>query len=175
MLEHVPGKNHTAADALSCPLGCDEGKEDNRDVQMLPENAFICVMDEDSPGSLENQIINRQQAFEDVLNDPNAYLGLHRTDTITGPIWKAATSQKLVIPPDNNIRREIMKVWHDSPPVGHPGQDETTRRVTQRYHWPGAKHWIAEYVRGCATCQQNKNITHRIRTPLYRIPSEPSA
>jgi hypothetical protein len=142
---------------------------------MLSEDAFIRIMDEDSPGSLENQIMDHQADFEDVLDNPDAYPGLERIDTPTGPMWKTATSQKLVIPPDNNIRREIMKVWHDSPPAGHPGRDETTRRVTQRYHWPGAKHWIAEYVRGCATCQQNKNITHRIRTPLYRIPSEPSA
>jgi len=29
--------------------------------------------------------------------------------------------------------------------------------------------WIANYVKGCATCQQNKIITHRKRTPLYGI------
>src|SRR5258707_12592565 len=31
------------------------------------------------------------------------------------------------------------------------------------------KAWIADYVTGCATCQQNKNVTHRPRIPLYRI------
>jgi hypothetical protein len=94
---------------------------------------------------------------------------------MAGPIWRATTSQKLVIPPNDEIRREIMKVWNDSPPAGHLGRDETTRRITQRYYWPGAKHWIADYLKGCATCQQNKNITHHTQTPLYRIPSEPSA
>ena len=29
LLEHVPGKTHTAADALSQPPGSDEGKKDN--------------------------------------------------------------------------------------------------------------------------------------------------
>jgi hypothetical protein len=90
-------------------------------------------------------------------------------------MWRSLPSQKLVVPPDDDIQRQIMKVWHNSPPAGHPGRDETTRRVTQRYYWPGAKHWIADYVRGCATCQQNKNLTHRPRTPLYQIPSEPMA
>jgi hypothetical protein len=94
---------------------------------------------------------------------------------MAGPIWRATTSQKLVIPPNDEIRREIMKVWNDSPPAGHLGRDETTRRITQRYYWPGAKHWIADYLKGCATCQQNKNITHHAQTPLYRIPSESSA
>ena len=34
------------------------------------------------------------------------------------------------------------------------------------------KEWIADYVKGCATCQQNKILTHRQRTPTYRIPSQ---
>src|SRR5712675_345524 len=29
--------------------------------------------------------------------------------------------------------------------------------------------WIAQYVKGCSTCQQNKIITHRKCTPPYRI------
>jgi len=31
------------------------------------------------------------------------------------------------------------------------------------------RQWIADYVKGCATCQQNKILTHQIKTPLYRI------
>ena len=34
--------------------------------------------------------------------------------------------------------------------------------------------WIAQYVKGCGPCQQNKILTHRTKVPLYRIniPSE---
>jgi hypothetical protein len=32
--------------------------------------------------------------------------------------------------------------------------------------------WIANYVKGCAVCQQNKILTHRKKTPLYRITTE---
>jgi hypothetical protein len=31
------------------------------------------------------------------------------------------------------------------------------------------KDWIANYVKGCATCQQNKNLTHKTRAPQYKI------
>jgi hypothetical protein len=34
------------------------------------------------------------------------------------------------------------------------------------------KDWIAEYVKGCATCQQSKVQTHKTKTPLYRIGTE---
>jgi hypothetical protein len=35
--------------------------------------------------------------------------------------------------------------------------------------WPGMKTWIANYVKGCATCQQNKNLTHKTCAPPYKI------
>jgi hypothetical protein len=31
------------------------------------------------------------------------------------------------------------------------------------------KGWIANYVKGCTTCQQSKILTHRKKMPLYRI------
>jgi hypothetical protein len=35
------------------------------------------------------------------------------------------------------------------------------------------KEWIMEYVKGCTICQQNKILTHRKKTPIFHIPSEP--
>jgi len=35
--------------------------------------------------------------------------------------------------------------------------------------------WIAEYVKGCTTCQQSKNVTHKKNIPLYCIPTEDNA
>jgi len=37
------------------------------------------------------------------------------------------------------------------------------------------KEWIANYMKGCAICQQNKIITHRTKVPPYRIPTEANA
>jgi hypothetical protein len=58
--------------------------------------------------------------------------------------------------------------YHDGL-TGHPGRDETTRKVLGRFAWPGARQWIEQYVKGCAVCQQNKNLTHRVHVPLYKI------
>jgi hypothetical protein len=59
-IEHVPGKLHLAADALSRPSGEDQGKDDNEAMIMIPESAFIRVTDEDPPESLENRITQSQ-------------------------------------------------------------------------------------------------------------------
>jgi len=44
-----------------------------------------------------------------------------------------------------------------------------TRRVLHSYLWPGGRAWIDQYIKGCATCQQNKNLTHVKKPPLYKI------
>ncbi len=37
------------------------------------------------------------------------------------------------------------------------------------------RQWVADYVKGCSICQQNKTITHPRKTPLYRITTQPEA
>ncbi len=70
--------------------------------------------------------------------------------------------------PDTS-KRNLMTLIHDHPTAGHPGRDETIRKATEILPWTGMQQWIADYVKGCATCQQNKIMTHKKRIPLYRI------
>ena len=65
-----------------------------------------------------------------------------------------------------------MTLMHDHPTAGHPGQDETLRRMQEKYWWPKMKSWITDYMKGCATCQQNKILTHWQKTPVYWISSQ---
>jgi transposase InsO family protein len=75
----------------------------------------------------------------------------------------------LVVPPDDALKRRILREYHDHWGAGHPGCDETIRKVQNNYFWPIQKTWIEQYVKGCTTCQQNKNLTHVTRTPLYKV------
>ena len=79
---------------------------------------------------------------------------------------------KIIVPPILEVKRGIMTLMHDHPTAGHPGRDETIRKTKEKYWWPRMKEWIADYVKGCATCQQNKILTHQQKTPIYRIPSQ---
>src|SRR5487761_1453758 len=171
-LKHVPGKLHTAADALSRPPRADQGALDNQEMTMIPEPTFIKVLNEDSPGSLEHRITMCQQHYLSTMKlwETSGAIEQHLTNTQT--MWKDTLKGRLVVPPDNDIRRQIMNIWHEGPTGGHPGRDETTRRIEEHYYWPGARVWIADYIKGCASCQQNKNLTTRQKTPLYRIPVE---
>jgi hypothetical protein len=63
----------------------------------------------------------------------------------------------------------LMLLTYDHPTAGHPGREETIRKAKKLWRWKGMNEWIASYVKGCATCQQNKILTHRKKTPLYWI------
>jgi hypothetical protein len=65
-----------------------------------------------------------------------------------------------------------MLLTHDHPTTGHSGRDETIRKAKKFQSWKGMNEWIANYVKGCAICQQNKILTHQKKTPLYWITTE---
>ena len=113
---YILGKTNIPPDALLRLPGVDQGKEDNQQVTVLPEQKF--------------------------------------------KVATAMLQPKISVPPINVVKRGIMNLMHDHPSAGHPGQDETLCKTQERYHWPGMKEWIANYVKGCAICQQNKIITH---------------
>jgi len=66
-------------------------------------------------------------------------------------------------------KHSLMTLVHDHYTTGHPRRDETIRKAKQHASWDGINSWIADYVKGCTTCQQNKILTHKKKIPLYRI------
>jgi Integrase zinc binding domain/RNase H-like domain found in reverse transcriptase len=128
---YIPGKTNVPPDVLSRSPDADQGKEDNKDIVIIPDEKFkIATM------NLEG---------------------------------------KIKVPNLNEIKRGIMRLVHDLPTAGHPGRDETLRKMQEHYYWPHMKEWITDYVKGCAICQQNKILTHQRKTPVYCIPTEPNA
>ena len=80
---------------------------------------------------------------------------------------------QIIVPNVKEVKRAIVSKAHDTPTAGHPGRDETLRRVQQNYWWSGMKQWINDYVKGCAICQQTKVQTHKHPIPTYCIPTTP--
>jgi len=117
--------------------------------------------------SLQSKVQDAQKSHRTTLKEWKSTHSIEELDD-----W--VKERRLVIPPDERLKREILQTLHDVPTAGHPGQDETFTQVSQVYWWPGMRTWITDYVAGCAICQQNKNVTHRKRTPLYRIPTSES-
>ena len=93
---------------------------------------------------------------------PHKFVNLATADYVTPGILE----------PKEERKWKIMVFAHTHPSAGHPGRDETIRKAKQIQSWPGMTTWITDYVKGCTTCQQNKILTHKPKTPLYRIITE---
>src|SRR6266545_2497071 len=109
VLEHVPGKLHVAADALSQPPGADKGKDDNQGVTLLPEPLFIKVADEDSPGSLEDHITIAQKHHQQTMNQWHQKGWIKPLGLEGAVIWKDP-NLRLAIPPSLDIYQKMMNV-----------------------------------------------------------------
>jgi len=99
--------------------------EQCKTCQQNKEATIIWIADEDSSGSLEQHIVQMQNSYHEILEDTTKYQSLECIPDSKGFIWRNQEG-KLVIPPDDNIRREIINIWHDIPSAGHPGRDKTT-------------------------------------------------
>ena len=77
---------------------------------------------------------------------------------------------KVYVPKDEDIRREVVRIYHDSPPAGHPGRWKTYELVSRNYWWPGLSTFVERYVSGCDTCVRTKNTSHRPVGPLQPNP-----
>jgi RNase H-like domain found in reverse transcriptase/Integrase zinc binding domain len=170
-LQHIPGKLHTTADALSQPMGADKGKDDNQQMTMIPEAAFIRLAGPNSDGSIEHTISIIQNQNHTLMEEWIGIYPIEHVDNLDESFWRDIKGRWLVIPPDQGLKCELMNTWHEGSINSHPRRDETIRCINREYFWPGAQGWITEYIKGCATCQQNKNLTHRIKTPIFQIPS----
>jgi hypothetical protein len=67
------------------------------------------------------------------------------------------------------LRRGAVELNHDLPVVRHPGARKTHQLLHQQYWWPRDSLFVAKYMKGCATCQANKPITHHNPPPLNPI------
>ena len=68
---------------------------------------------------------------------------------------------KVYVPKDSKLRMEIIKLHHDTPVAGHPGQWKTLELVLHNYWWPNITKDVKGYVSGCDKCQQMKSFSEK--------------
>jgi hypothetical protein len=60
---------------------------------------------------------------------------------------------KVHVPPDEELRKEVTRLHHNTLEAGHPGEQKTLELVTRNYWWPGITVFIKKYVETCNACQ----------------------
>ena len=81
----------------------------------------------------------------------------------------------IYLPPDEDLRADIIQAHHDTPIAGHPGRYKTEELITRTYWWPGIRRDVIRYVMGCQTCQRVKYRRESLHAPLQpnEVPTRP--
>ncbi|ESZ91789.1 hypothetical protein SBOR_7827 [Sclerotinia borealis F-4128] len=64
---------------------------------------------------------------------------------------------KLWVPPDDELKVQIIFRTHSSGPAGHPGRTKTIDLVSRNYWWPQMHKEIGAYVQACELCVRTKS------------------
>ncbi|KAI5351062.1 hypothetical protein L3X38_003953 [Prunus dulcis] len=79
-----------------------------------------------------------------------------RTDCSVRNDGALLVGNRLYVPHDEALKREILEEAHNSAFAMHPGSTKMYHTLREHYWWPFMKKEIAEYVRKCLICQQVK-------------------
>ena len=60
---------------------------------------------------------------------------------------------KIYVPKDEELRAEVVQLYHDVLVAGEGGRWKTVELVTRNYWWPGVTRDVGKYVEGCDLCQ----------------------
>lgn len=183
-LIYRPGKTQKA-DGLSRRADHKEGVEnDNSDRILIPIERFSSL----SINALTGQVIDegdrelRQRIKDSNVHDDVVQIAMDtilsngpRTITKGLQDWNIEDGivlhrGRIYIPKDDDLRRDLLKLFHDSPVAGHPGKHRTLELLSQDYWWPNMSRFVDNYVKGCAVCQATKPHNHPARIPL--MPNE---
>ena len=146
---------------------------------MLPDELFMNLIDTE----LQERILTCEKLDSDAMEALKVLLEDGPTNIRNQlPDWtveRVGEKQVLYyrgknyIPKDEELRKDIAKMFHDHPMAGHPGELETYNSIRQHYWWPGLRTYVKNYVQGCGTCQQFKSTDNQQSPPFFQQKEHP--
>jgi RNase H-like domain found in reverse transcriptase/Integrase zinc binding domain len=158
-LLHFPGTANKA-DPLSQQPNFHDGSDDNTDTLVLLPSLFINTL---TLSSLDERVRGHQIKRPELLSQWSLSHNLTKLDNF---YWHG---DQLVVVDNDDLRRGVISLYHDSLTAGHPGISKTIWSITRDYWWPNMKDTITNYVKGCALCQSRKNNPTNPKPPLFPI------
>jgi hypothetical protein len=161
-IKHKPGILNKA-DALSRRPDYPHKPESDWETA-FPNSMFInaATIDTTIPAMMA-----AQHDHQDYFTSITEKYSLHQN----GHVW-FYPSNKLVVPDNNELKRGVISLFHDSTTAGHPGTLRTKLAIEKDFWWPILLQDVKSYVQGCATCQSTKPRTNQPKPPYHPISTE---
>ena len=64
--------------------------------------------------------------------------------------------ERVVVPQSTDLRKEILREFHCSRFVVHPGGTKMYHDLRRQYYWSWMKRHVGDFIQRCLTCQQVK-------------------
>lgn len=177
-LHHMPGSVMGRPDAISRKAGLERGEKDNEGLVMLKPELFRYLLrataldfdgeDEPTVRRIKDCTVPREESVDKALLLKNPNWKEHPDGLLTH-------RERIYVPPDEELRADIIKAHHDTPIAGHPGRYKTQELITRTYWWPGIRRDVTRYVEGCQACQRVKYHRESPHAPLQpnEVPTSP--
>jgi len=145
-LKHVAGRSMGRADSLSRRVDWAEGVErDNENQVMLKEEWLEVRVMEQLIEGLEEEIVKKiketkgkdKEVIKVVEEMKKAGVKVLRNEEWQIEEGLVLKEGRVYVLKDKKLRVEIIRLYHDTPIVGHRGQWKTVELVTRNYWWPG--------------------------------------
>ena len=178
-IHYHPGKANVVADALSrkASCSCTSASAVHDTLCQEMEKLNLAIVSEGTLANitltptLRDRIVEAQKnnaGMEKIRqrlmeNDPKAAC-FHQDGE--GVLW---FNNRLVVPIDLELRKQILEEAHLSRYSIHPGSNKMYQDLKQRFWWTRMKREIARYVSECDTCQRVKASHLRSAGPLQPL------
>lgn len=179
VISHKPGMSNGRADALSrrSDHQKDDGDDNNDRILLKPEQFRISASQRGHALVVADKGILRQiKGCSD--KDAEVAEALAKVQDMGPPrLQKEFTDWnleqglllfrgKVYIPKNIELRRDLVKIHHDSLAAGHPGRWKTLELLSRNYWWPGMSKFMNEYVSTCDSCNRTKTFPAKPQGPL---------
>ena len=61
--------------------------------------------------------------------------------------------ENIYVSDDSELKKLILKYFHDKPYSSHPGYQKTLKKMKKFYYWPNLKKEVVNFVAICLYCQ----------------------
>jgi hypothetical protein len=128
-------------------------------------------LDNGEYASLQERITKDQKENKASKKQIAQWTNTHQMTKHADVWWK---EDQIVVAGDNNLKREVIHYFHDTPSAGHPGITNSYELAKQDTWWPNMKQDVEQYVKGCAICQANKVNNRPLKPAIFPITLEHS-